>query len=76
MVKNKEKEVVFDVVGQVHNYLKKNFPKRKLLEDKKMLSEYDIEVYGFSGIQVLVRDCGEYVRYYPLIPSYKILCNK
>ena len=62
---NAKLQVLADLVSKVNSYMSKNFPKRVLLKDKKMISE----VYGFNGIEILVRDCGEYVRYYPLIPS-------
>ena len=66
---NAKLQVLADLVSKVNSYMSKNFPKRVLLKDKKMISEVNYEVYGFNGIEILVRDCGEYVRYYPLIPS-------
>lgn len=64
-----EQDVEFDVLAKIQQYMKKNFPNRRAIQDRKMTSESDYELYGFHGIEILVRDTGEYVRYYPLIKS-------
>lgn len=69
-------EAVADLLSKVQGYMKKNFPGKKVLHDTKMSSEDQYEIYGFNGMQIMVRENDEYVRYYPLVPSYKMLCNK
>ena len=52
---------------KLENFLKKNFPNRVLVKDKKIVSEIDYEVYGFMGVQILICERGNKVHYYPLM---------